>query len=293
MHFTFAAALVAAALLLPNPAEAKDAPVVSLARASKWEMNYTPDTCQLMARFGVGQDSMILALTREHPGDAFSFQLFGSALKYNELQAPVDLAFGNETKPKRYSAVSLTVGADKLPAVRIAELRIDGLQSGVKPERNPAISPATEAGVSAIVFRRAGGKLYRLETGSMGPPLAAMRICTTDLVRAWGYDPEIENTLRRRPVPVGSPAGWVRMADFPQGAQSKGHNGLVRFRLDVAANGIPTGCRVLYRTDPDEFADHSCKLLLQRARFNPALDAAGKPVKSYYINSIMWLAGGW
>ena len=69
--------------------------------------------------------------------------------------------------------------------------------------------------------------------------------------------------------------------------------GIVRFRLDVDPTGAPAGCRVLYRTNPDDFADLSCRLLMKRARFNPALDAAGKPVKSYYINNIRWVMGDW
>ena len=64
---------------------------------------------------------------------------------------------------------------------------------------------------------------------------------------------------------------------------------MVRFRLDVDPSGKPSGCRVLYRTNPDEFADLSCQLLLKRARFAPALDIANKPVKTFYINEVRWL----
>ncbi len=70
-------------------------------------------------------------------------------------------------------------------------------------------------------------------------------------------------------------------------------NGYVRFRLDVDETGNVAGCRVLYRTNPDEFADLSCKLISKRAKFAPALDAKGKPVKSYYISQIRWQSGEW
>ena len=56
---------------------------------------------------------------------------------------------------------------------------------------------------------------------------------------------------------------------------------------------MPTGCRVLYRTNPDEFADLTCALISKRARFAPALDAKGTPVKSFYISNVRWVMGDW
>ena len=86
-------------------------------------------------------------------------------------------------------------------------------------------------------------------------------------------------------------AGWII---------HPGHwgQGIAREAMEAALawfdeTGKPLGCRVLFRTNPDEFADRSCKALLQRAKFNPARDAQGKPVKSFYINTIRWMAGAY
>ena len=290
----FAITVLATALTLPAQAAAKADPAIPLARVSKWEMNYSPDNCQLMARFGTGEDSLLLAISREQPGDEFDIHLYGQTLKYDGIAVPIELSFGASGATKRYEGLALTTGGEvKLPVVRITGLRIDGWDDVRHPERAPEVTRANEAAITAITFKKAGGKRYRLEAGSLGPPLAAMRTCVADLLKTWGYDPAVEGSLTRRAMPATKPSTWAKGADFPPSALNQGHNGLVRFRLDIDPAGLPTTCTVLYRTNPDDFADRSCKLLIERARFSPALDASGKPVKSYYINSIRWVAGGW
>ena len=288
------ACLTASLLAAPLSANAKDDPVVSLAKVTKWEMKYNPDSCQLVARFGTDNDTVIFVLTREEPGDSFDLELYGKVFEFRGMIMPIELTFGLDGKPTQRSGVSLTSsGTEKLPVVRLTWLWIDGWNNWKHPESMPIITPARETAVTAISFKPPGGKRYRLETGSMGPPLAAMRKCTSDLIQTWGYDLAVEAALTRRATPAASPATWLHSNDFPDKSLIQGHNGLVRFRLDIDAVGQPTGCRILYRTNPDEFADLSCQLLLKRARFRPALNAAGKPVKSYYINNIRWNAGGW
>ncbi len=292
MRSIIAAGLMAA-LMLPSLAAAKDDPVISLAKVTKWEMKYNPDSCQLITAFGKDDDRVVMVLSREQPIDFFDLQLFGKSLGYNGIAVPIELTFGANGQPMKFGGIALTVsGAEKLPVIRMTGVRIDGWHDWKDPAKVPQVTPQQEAAVTAITFKKPGGKRYRLETGSMGAPLAAMRACTTDLVKAWGYDPAVLESLSRPPLPIGSPGKWLRSNDFPDKSLLQGHNGLVRFRLDVDASGQPVGCTVLYRTNPDEFADLSCKLVLQRAHFTPALDASGEPVKSYYITNIRWVAGG-
>ena len=287
-------AAITSLLVASVPTSAADQPVISLARTSKWEIKYNPDSCQLLAGFGSSEQRVIFVLTREQPGDWFDLQLFGRPLKYGETDMPVELTFEPDGKPTKNRGISLTMsGGEKLPVVRLHGLRLDGWDDWKHPELIRPVTPARESAITAIGFKPAGGKRYRLETGSMGAPMAAVRSCTDDLIKTWGYDPAVEASLQRRPAPIGSPASWLRTEDYPTKSLAQGHNGLVRYRLDVDPAGMPIGCRVLYRTNPDEFADTTCKLLVQRARFAPALDGAGKPVKSFYTGDVRWMAGAY
>ena len=283
------------AILMAQPLLATEKPAISLPRIAKWEMKYQEDDCSLLALFAKGDDSVVMAITRTTPGDWFEMRLYGKMLGYGEINMPIEIAFDSGLPLKR-TALSATTGTKKkVAAAIISDLRVDGFEPDPKMGPNfpvPTVSADQEAKVASITFKPAGKGRYRLETGSMGPPLAAMRTCTDNLLRHWGFDPLVEAKLSRRAMPAGNPAKWLGSNDFPQHALEQGMNGYLRFRLDVDPEGKVAGCRILYRTNPDEFADTSCKLLSQRGRFQPALDAAGKRVKSYYVNTVKWVSRG-
>ena len=123
------------------PAAGGDQPVISLARTTKWEMNYDVDSCHLLARFGSGERDVILNITREQPGDAFDLQLYGKMLKYDEITMPVELTFGTDTKPFKWAGVALTMsGPEKMPVLRIAGVRIDGWGYSKRAELPPLLT---------------------------------------------------------------------------------------------------------------------------------------------------------
>lgn len=287
----------AVSLISPSFARAAEEPALSLAKVSKWEINYDEDSCHLAAKFGSGKDAAILIMTRTSTTDFTEMKLFGKMLGFGGIEVPFEVGFGEQApRTKRTGIAVKSTGEGQLPGIIVNGLRVDGWE----PPRNfegvtiaPKVTPEIESAVTSITFKPPGRKPYRLETGSLAPPLAAMRACTDDLLVHWGFDPKVQATLSRPASPAESPGRWLHSGDFPSGALAMGHNGYVQFRLDVDPSGAVYGCRILYRTNPDDFADLSCKLMMQRAKMVPALDSAGKPVKSFYISRIKWMAGGW
>lgn len=295
MIHKFSAALAVVALIATPIAAAKPQANV-LNRTSKWEMKYDEDACTLAAAFGEGKGNVLMVLTRTSPGDGFEMKLYSNALRYSTLAMPIDVAFGAQ-QPVRLEGISAIASTpEKTPTVIVDGLRLDGwryprqgVNTAIIP---PAITPDQEAAISMITVKPVGRKALQLATGSMGGPMNAMRACTDDLLRHWGFDPAVQTSLSRPATPTGNPGTWLFSRDFPAGALNRGENGLVRFRLDVEATGDVSNCRILSRTNPDSFADLSCKLIKERARFTPALDSIGKPVKSFYISRVRWLSPG-
>lgn len=278
-----------------SPASAAKTPL-SLTHTTKWEMNYGEDVCTVASRFGEGKGSVLLVLNRFDPGDGFEMKLYSDGLSHQGLFMPIEVAFG-EQPSQRYDAMYATAtDAAKTPTVIIGGMRLDGWQWKGKSFDPAAVAPTIskeqEAAVTSITYSASGRKPVRLQTGSMAPVMAAMRTCTEDLLRHWGFDPAVQASLKRPVQPLSNPGTWLRSGDYPTGSLINGENGLVKFRLDVESDGSVSACRILYRTNPDSFADLSCKLLKQRARFAPALDAQGKPVKSYFLSQVRWIMEG-
>lgn len=283
---SLAVAAIALALTAP-PVLAASKPAISLARTSKWEINYDEDSCHLLAKFGEGSQSTILRITRFQPDNYFDLTLYGMPVKVNfATRLPVEMQFGGQ-KWNRPLAMVGDAGK-QMPLLIFSGLRLDDWIYSSTPA--PDVSPAQEEAVNSISFKISGGKRYRLETGPMNGPMVAMRACTTDLVSHWGFDPSEQARLSQPPKPLGVISDWITSADFPKKALNQGSNGLVQFRLDIDETGKVSGCRILYRTNPDDFADLSCKLLTQRAKFSPALNSAGKAVRSFYVSKIRWLS---
>lgn len=280
---------MSASLILPGIASAAAKPPVSLAKTSKWEINYDEDSCSLFAKFGTGKQETILKLTRFQPGTYFDLTLYGGLFRTLDDTLPLEIGFVPAFGSTRQMGTAGTSG-NKLPLAIFTSLRLDGwnYRDNAKP---PAITPQQEAAITAIEFKRLG-QSHRLETGSMGAPMQAMRACLTNLIEHWGFDSNVQLNLSQLATPLDNPGDWVRSSDFPLASIERGHNGLVQFRLDLDEAGQVGGCRVLFRTSPDDFADLTCKLLQKRARMSAALDAAGKPVKSFYIGRVRWLAFG-
>lgn len=133
-------------------------------------------------------------------------------------------------------------------------------------------------------IRVRGKQTIVLDTGPMGGPLAALTACTDDLLRGWKVDVEAHRTLSRPATPVGNPGSWLKNGDYPPAMLARGMQGIVHFRLVVDTTGKPASCHIQQSTRPAEFDEAVCKGIIRRATFEPALDANGKPVVSYYLN---------
>lgn len=88
------------------------------------------------------------------------------------------------------------------------------------------------------------------------------------------------------PEPI-DPAGWVDPSDYPPAAVEREIEGTVGFRLQVDEAGKVTGCEV---TDPaDPILDEAtCRQMMLRARFRPALGQDGAPIPSSFSSRVAW-----
>lgn len=277
---------LALAAAVPGVATAKDREPEVLTRTGKWVLEYNRDACHLFAEFGEGDAQVVARFTRYQPGDGFDLALYGKRFRTVDVRSEAKIDFGLADAPLERNVTFGSAG--KFAAAFIGSVRVDGWSPGSRPVAAPRITPEQEATVSglAVAIRRKAP--FRLTFGSLDKPLAQMRDCSANLVQSWGYDPEVQAALLRPASPLESPGKWLSVNDYPEGAVRMGHNGIVQFRLDVDAEGNVAGCYVLARTSPDDFADRTCRAVSKRAKLQPALDAKGIPVRSYFVQKVNW-----
>jgi hypothetical protein len=274
---------LAVAALAACPAQAQSSGEV-LAQNGKWVVHYDDDACHLIGDFGSGDDRVIARFTRYGPGEITHLALIGNRFRgsYPFVDSRVDFGLG---AINHFDAVRGKVG--ELPAIFLSKFRLDA-QSFSTGEVPPAVAPDKLAAMSAATVRVKGKPEFRLTFRALDKPMAALGRCLSDLVRIWRFDPVVHATLSRHAAPASPISSWVTSKDYPDGALGGGHNGLVHFRLDVAADGKIEACRVLARTEPDSFGAPTCRILLKRGVMKPALDAQGLPVRSFFVGSFQW-----
>ncbi len=71
-------------------------------------------------------------------------------------------------------------------------------------------------------------------------------------------------------------SGEISRADYPPDA--RGAQGSVSVHLDISANGLVTGCRVVGSSGNASLDSQTCRLIRKRFRYRPARDASGTAI---------------
>ena len=285
-----------AALALPGAVAAKEP--LRLTPSSKWNVHYAEDSCRMARSFGEGDQKVVLMVARYQPGDALRLSFIGKPAHTRLNEGVVRLRFGPAEAEQEVQFYPGTL-ANKTPtliirgAVRLAPRspeEIAAYEASVKARRFdfdwPDITPEQEAAVTFVEVKRAVRQPFILETGSLGAPLAALEKCTDELLGHWGINVAKHAALSRKVKPRSNPGDWVTSRDYPTEMWMMGKRAIVQFRLNVDVAGKPTACHIQQSTRPKAFDDAVCKAIMRNAKFEPALDAGGDPIASYWLNSV-------
>jgi Gram-negative bacterial TonB protein C-terminal len=269
---------------------------IRLKPSSAWTLDYAEHGCRMVRAFGEGENKSHIILSRYHPNEQFSLIVAGKLFK---LSGPTDvrLQFGAaEAEQKIFSyggssgdspAIIISSVMRLAPPTEAEQKLLDRAKGDER--REIELAPISAERQKAIKYLRVGKPLRNdvtLELGAMDKPMAAMSKCVDNLLTTWGIDVEKHKTLTRRALALTNPSNWLNSDDYPKDMLVDRQPALVEFRLDVDEMGKATGCYIQATTKPKEFDDAVCKGIMRRAKFDPALDAEGKPMKSYYKNRV-------
>jgi TonB family protein len=96
------------------------------------------------------------------------------------------------------------------------------------------------------------------------------------------------STVPGTPQPAESPAAWFGADDYPVAALKAHEQGRVGVAVDVDAGGAPIKCTVASSSGSINLDDGTCAIVMQRARFRPARDAAGTAIPGQFRTAVHW-----
>lgn len=294
--FAFPACLAAA--VVGGASVAAKEPL-ALVPSSKWSVNYAEDFCRLSRTFGTGREQVGLVLDRFSPGDSFRLILVGDTMRDVSPGIKARVRFGDGFAEQELDFYSGKVGTHRAwifqsslyirprSDAETAAIEQDIKANGVADARKLApITEADEASVTEVSIGRPLRNPVILKTGSMRSAFAALRTCTDELLTHWGIDVARHKEIATFAKPLTSPGTWIKSGDYPEAMLRSRQPGLVQFRLTIGEDGTPTDCRIQQSTHSAGFDKAVCDALKRRARFEPARDTEGRPLTSFYLNSV-------
>jgi len=267
----FSLRFIAAALLPPLLAGSALAqqPAAPPPRApAAWQVDWGSQFCSMIHQAGDGWP-YATAIVQVPGSDHTQILLFGE---------------GTQRPPGGITSVVLAPGGRAFDVTSAPELRarryVTAL-SGLPRDFRDAL-----AGASELQLKAGAETLMRIPLAHVRAAVAAHRRCTAQALRGWGVDEAALEALGRRPKSTNN--FGLTIADYPFAALRMGTQGRVIARLTIGTDGRVTECTVVASSGSPILDATTCRVALSRARFQPALDAAGRPVTVHDIVVVTW-----
>jgi len=275
-----------AGLLSVPAAQAQDGPAV-FRPTGGWTADFGDDYCRLVRTFSDGSDEVSVALERVQPGGFLRILLVGDGVSTfrGADQIGYTLLPSGSERETRYVR-SETADGDQFLGFDALTLAPFVFTPGTPPAPyNRDTEQATARGINAIALGKGLTSPVRFETGSLRAPVEVMQTCADDLLGVWGLDVEKHKTMTIGVIPNPAPGGVLPQGTIPFTEFGKLGGGANQVRVIVGTDGKPTSC-VIYSPSLSETLNRRiCSLVMDKATFQPARDAGGQAMASYWMGS--------
>lgn len=278
-------------VLAANPAHAE--PVV-LKPSSPWNVEFADEKCRLSRIFGQGDARHLLLIEQFGPETRFIMTAAGPSFerfKDREVTGLKFLSARDEIEIKPFLGTITDFGpavvASSVPSAQKAET-IPSPDSERIVTGLPHLDTDSAKEIEFVSLRQTKGGEVRLISGPLDDAFAVLNQCTADLVSVWGLNVEQQRAASKRPRWIDPEKVTKKILDsYPSSAVRQGEQGLLRMRLMVNEVGGVESCLIISATKTKKLDGPPCRIM-QKAQFEPALDAEGKPMRSFFLTAITY-----
>jgi hypothetical protein len=280
-------AVVAAAGWPVGPAWAADG-ARTFAPSGEWTVSSDAESCSIVRQFGSADDGVSFRLQAFAPGGHYRAVLRGKPLPQRDSGA-LEFDYSFEPDPGAIPVTGVLAKSNGVPMVSFTTALNTSAVVQDQSER-PEEASAAQARVAAVnefVIAFSRGRPLALQLGSMAEPIAQLNACSAELPRKWGLDPAVQQSLRRPATPIDQ-ASWLGPGTYPWAYLRNSQSLMVHVRMLVDERGAPAECVVQAPRTQSGAEALACREIMKTARFEPALDSAGNPVRSYHATTIFY-----
>jgi hypothetical protein len=279
----------AAGMRASTTAQAQDAAVFR--PAGGWVADYGEDYCRLIRTFSDGTDEVSLALERTQPGSPMRLIMVGDGIKTFRGADQIGFAFtpGGNAAKSRYVRSETTEGKQYLNFDPVTLAPFAFTPGAPPPPYNRDAEQEAARAINGLALNEGLTDPVRFETGSLRAPIAAMQACADDLLKVWGLDPDKHKTMTTAAVLNPDPNGVLPQGTIPFSEFGKFGGGANQVRVLIGADGKPSACTIYSPSLSETLNQRICSLVMSKATFQPAKDAGGQAMASFWMGSPMFL----
>lgn len=259
---------------------------MSLEPSSAWNVDWGETACRLNRTFSSEQGPVYFQIVAYGPQNSVDVVISGTALKPLMRGKKRAIAFGSGGALSDRYAVQAAVNENGEPALVITGC-IETHATKDPGERLNWPTPDEEKAIDSITIA-SDGKAVTLKTGSLHSPLESVRRCGADLVQSLLPDGIAAFTAK----PIGNPSEWFHDRGFPISLLKQGENGYAHVAMTALPDGKPAACRVLHSYNDPDFDRHTCKVLMENARFEPLPTELVATHTGLYQTAVRYYSGG-
>lgn len=243
--------LLAALLAVSTPSARAQA--LPLAPVGPWQVDFADHTCILTRPFAAGADRRHLALV------------------FLPVSQRVIVRLTSMESVRQARSGTARVSIDGSPVAQDVTLHLQPGAKGVAVRELHLGDFRTNLATTKRQIRVDAAKLgaFELPLGDLSKPLAIVQTCLDDLHKSVGVDPAAVRAVAVQPQ-------WdvFPYLDLPIGTMS------LDLLYWVGVDGRVDECRVVKTTLGARRSARLCEDLRKKARFEPARDASGKPIRA-------------
>lgn len=238
----------------------------------KWVVDYGDTLCTASRTYGRQEAPMTLALRPSPNGTVVRLLI----VRPGKAPLPEHFAVTTSITPAKAKTTGLRFASGNKKSeiiwINFERAALEGLRTA-----------------SEFALQADGIVNERFALPGIGAVLGALDRCNADLRAHWNLIGTGAAQVAKTATSVRPLASYFSPNDYPAQALHEGAGGATRVAMMVDETGALKECMVEETSGIASLDAVTCGLLIQRAKFNPARDAAGKPLRSVSTSRIRWV----
>jgi len=258
--------LIAGLALLSSPASAEPE---LLKPTGKWVIDYDASQCMATRAYGSEAKPLYLVIKPSPTSNVVQLALVRNGFQQTAIQTEA------------------TIRMEGQPAAKVTLLEY-GVQKKLVKLVNLSQEQAAALGTNGALRLDYRGARIRLDTGPLARVMKELADCRVDLREYWNATEQRQSVLRQH-VTLAVPVNRLfSSGDYPAQAIRERDSGTTSVVVLVDEKGAVADCMIDETSGIATLDAMTCIVIRERAKFQPAIGADGKPVRGAFTQRVRW-----